>query len=408
MTTEAPSHEYNPFAAFDVVAGTDRDPYPKFAHYREHEPVWRGTLADDSLLPEEFRPDEQWSVFRYEDVSRVFRETKNFDSRGYAETIGLLLGRMILGMDGPEHRAHRNLVAHAFKERSLQRWEPEVIAPLCHQLIDAFVDEGRTDLVQSFTFEFPTRVIAHILGLPAEDLDEFRRLSIQLIGIGGDMEQGLASSEELRAYFQRLIEDRRRVPADDVIADLVAAEVDGERLSDEAICSFLRLLLPAGIETTFRSSGNLLFLLLTHPDQLRDVRRDRSLVSQAIEEGLRFESPLTGVARYATHDIELGGRLIHEGATVAPIMGSANRDPRRWDDPESFDIHREQIPHISFAAGPHMCLGMHLARLETKAALNVLLDRLSDLELDPGDRDPHIRGLAFRSPTCLPVTFQAH
>jgi cytochrome P450 len=406
MTEPEAQPDFNPFAAFDVFAGTTRDPFPDFAEYREHRPVWPGTLADQSNLPAEFLPKEQWSVYRYEDVSRVFRETKTFDSRGYADSVGLLFGPTILGMDGAEHRAHRNLVAHAFKERSLQRWEPEFIAPVCNELIDAVVDDGRADLVQALTFEFPTRVIAKILGLPSEDLDMFRRLSIQLIGIGGDMEKGFEASLALQGYFQELIDARRSSPSDDVVSDLVTAEVDGEKLSDEAIYSFLRLLLPAGLETTYRSSGNLLFLLLTHPDQFELLRQDRTLLSQAIEEGLRYEPPLTTVARTATQDVELSGQLINEGATISPVMASANRDERRWDRSEEFDILRKQKAHISFAAGPHVCLGMHLARLETRVALTVLMDRLVDIQLEM-DQDPHIRGFSFRSPAALPVTFSA-
>ncbi len=402
--TTAPDND--PFALFDAVAGTTRDPYPDFARQRAEEPVLCGTLADLSHLPEEFLPDEQWSVFRYEDVSRVFRETKSFNSAGYKESVGLVFGETILGMDGPGHRSHRSLVADAFKEKSLRRWESETIAPVCHELLDAVAADGQADLVRSLTFEFPTRVIATLLGLPVEDLGTFREQSIRLIGIAGAMEDGFAASMELREYFQGLIELRRAAPTDDVISDLLAAEIDGEQLSDEAICSFLRLLLPAGIETTYRSSGNLLFLLLTHPEQFEQVRSDRTLVPQAIEEGLRYETPLTAVARYAARDVELGGHLIHEGATVSPIMGSANRDESRWDDAESFDIHRTPRPHIAFAAGPHMCLGMHLARIETEVMLNVLLDRFDDIALDPGDRDPHIRGMTFRSPTSLPVTFR--
>jgi len=404
--TETSHGAENPFASFDVVAGTTRDPYPLFARHRAEEPVLAGTLMDLSHVPAEFLPSEQWSVFRYEDVNRVFRETKSFNSSGYADSIGLVFGETILGMDGPAHRAHRSLVAHAFREKSLRRWEPEVIAPVCRQLLDAVADDGYADLVQSLTFEFPTRVIARVLGLPVEDLDTFRELSIRLIGIVGDMEAGFAASLELQGYFERLIEERRSAPADDVVSDLVAAEVDGERLTDDAICSFLRLLLPAGIETTFRSSGNLLFLLLTHPDQFALVRRDRALVPQAIEEGLRYETPLTSVARFAARDVELGGRLIHEGATVSPMIGSANRDESRWADPDVFDITRTPVPHIAFAAGPHMCLGMHLARIETEVMLNVLMDRFEDVALEPGDLDPHIRGMTFRSPTSLPVRFR--
>jgi cytochrome P450 len=404
--TEPTATDPDPFALFDVVAGTDRDPYPDFARQRAEEPVMFGTLADLSHLPEAFLPEEQWSVFRYEDVSRVLRETKSFNSAGHNDTMGLVFGQTILGMDGPTHRAHRSLVANAFREKSLRRWEPDVIAPVCHRLLDAVADDGQADLVRALTFEFPTRVIAAILGLPVDDLEVFREQSIRLIGIAGAMEDGFAASIELREYFEGLIEERRSVPADDVISDLVTAEVDGERLDDEAICSFLRLLLPAGIETTYRSSGNLLFLLLTHPDQFDQVRQDRTLVARAIEEGLRYETPLTAVARFAAHDVELGGHLIRQGSTVSPIIGSANRDESRWDDAESFDIHRSPQPHIAFAAGPHMCLGMHLARIETEVMLGVVMDRLEDIALDPGDSDPHIRGMTFRSPTSLPVTFR--
>ncbi len=234
----------------------------------------------------------------------------------------------------------------------------------------------------------------------------FRRLSIQLIGIGSDMAKGFEASLSLQEYFQELIDARRKSPSDDVVSDLVTAEVGGEKLSDEAIYSFLRLLLPAGLETTYRSSGNLLLLLLTHPEQFEILRQNRSLLPRSIEEGLRYEPPLTAVARMATRDVELGGQLINEGATVSPVMASANRDESRWDRSEEFDILREQKAHISFAAGPHMCLGLHLARLETKVALTVLMDRLVDIQLEMDD-DPHIRGFSFRSPTALPVTFRA-
>jgi cytochrome P450 len=187
----------------------------------------------------------------------------------------------------------------------------------------------------------------------------------------------------------------------------VSAEVDGEKLTDESIYSFLRLLLPAGAETTYRSSGNLLYLLLTHPEQYEAVCADRSLLPQAIEEGLRCEPPLLTIARTTTCEVELGGVTIDAGEVVTTHLGSANHDETRWDDPEAFDIFRPSLPHIAFAHGPHMCLGMHLARLETRVLLHRVFDRLSGLTLVPGDRDPHIRGDVFRSPTSLPVVFSA-
>ena len=231
------------------------------------------------------------------------------------------------------------------------------------------------------TFEFPTRVTAALLGLPQEDLEMFRRLSLQLISITEDIEAGLNASVELGTYFQEQVDQRRSTMTDDIIGDLVAAEIDGEKLTDEAIISFLRLLLPAGLETTYRSSGNLLQLLLTHPDQLEAVQQDRDLIPAAIEEGIRYETPLVLVARNTTRDVEMHGMTIPEGAQVNLCMGSANRDETRWADPDAFDIHRPRRAHISFAGGIHSCLGMHLARVETKAMLNSLFDRVTDLQL---------------------------
>ena len=219
---------------------------------------------------------------------------------------------------------------------------------------------------------------------------------------------GLNAAAELHGYFLDQVEQRRRKLTDDIIGDLVAAEIDGEKLTDEAIIAFLRLLLPAGLETTYRSSGNLLYLLLTHPEQLAMVYQDRSLIPAAIEEGLRFETPLTMVMRTTTEEVEIGGKTIPADAQVDMCMGSANRDESRWTDPNTFDIRRPRQAHIAFAGGIHMCLGMHLARLETRVMLNSLFDRVKDLAFVPDDgtgEESKIVGLTFRSPNKLPVTF---
>ncbi len=398
--------EYDPFAAFsDVVAGDTRDPYPDFIAKRRDTPVWKGDLMPMDFLPEGIEVAPGWIAFRYDDCSRILRDAKTFTSTGYDATIGMVMGHMILGMDDPEHKGHRNLVAHAFREKSLARWEPEFIGPIIDELIDRFIGDGEADLVRQLTFEFPVRVIARLLGLPEEDFLQFQRWSVELIGLVADIDRGLAASEALRDYFADVVAERRAAPKEDVISDLVTAEVDGERLTDEAIYSFLRLLLPAGAETTYRSSGNLLYLLLTHTDQLDAVRRDRSLLPQAIEEALRVEPPLLTINRTTTCEVEIGGITLEAGESITPNIGSANHDETRWDNPDVFDIFRPAIPHIAFAHGPHMCLGMHLARLETRALVNRVLDRLPNLALNPGDTDPHIRGQVFRSPTSLPVTF---
>jgi cytochrome P450 len=317
------------------------------------------------------------------------------------------MGHMILGMDDPEHRLHRNLVAHAFREKALARWEEDLIAPICNELIDRFARRGRAELVRELTFEFPVRVIARLLGLPEEDFPQFQRWSMELIGLAGAIERGLAASESLKNYFAGIVADRRRSPRDDVISDLVTADIDGEKLTDEAIYAFLLLLLPAGAETTFRSSGNLLFLLLSHPEQFAAVLGDRGLVDQAMEEALRLEPPLLLINRTATSDVEIGGVTVPAGSDVATCLGSANHDETRWENPDAFDIFRAPQQHLAFAFGPHMCLGMHLARLETRVVVNAVMDRLPGLRLDPNGDDPHIRGLVFRSPTSLPVLFDA-
>jgi cytochrome P450 len=403
LTSDA--QEYDPFAAFDdVVAGTTRDPWPELARRRREAPVSKGLTIPPEVLPEGYSTEPEWIAYRYDDCSRILRDPKTFTSTGYDSTIGMVMGHVILGMDDPEHRTHRNLVAHAFREKALARWEPEFIGPIIDELIDRFAADGEADLVRQLTFEFPVRVIARLLGLPEEEFPQFHRWGIELIGLVADIDRGIAASESLGEYFAGIVAQRRAEPADDVISDLVSSDVDGEQLSDEAIYSFLRLLLPAGAETTYRSSGNLLYLLLTHPEQLDAVRADRTLLPQAIEEGLRCEPPLLTIARTTTCEVELSGVTIGPDEVITTHIGSANHDETRWENPEAFDITRPSLPHIAFAHGPHMCLGMHLARLETRVLLQRVLDRLPDLALQPGT-DPYIRGDVFRSPTALPVVF---
>jgi cytochrome P450 len=390
----------------DQPIALDRDPYPYFAHMRKTEPVWHGSIMDNSQTPPEMRPSDEWTFFDFNSVFAAFRDDELFGSEQYNETIGLVFGPTILGMHGKQHHDHRSLISKAFRQSALERWEPEVIDPICDSLVDEIKGGGQADLVASVTLEFPTRVTAALLGLPEEDFDLFRRLSFDLISIYVDIEAGLRASVELGTYFQEQVDRRRRKMTSDVIGDLVGAEIDGERLTDEAIISFLRLLLPAGLETTFRSSSNLLYLLLTHPDQLEVLQQDRDLIPAAIEEAIRYETPLVSVPRTTTREVEVHGATIPAGAQVHLCMGSANRDETRWDESEAFDIRRQRRAHISFAGGIHSCLGMHLARVETRAMLNSLFDRVTDLRLEPDD-DTTIVGFPFRSPKNLPVTFRA-
>ena len=399
MTISTNSHDQS--SAPDLAS----DPYGFFEYMRKTEPVWRGTIMDSSTAPPGLHPAEEWTLFDFESVFAAFRDDEVYGSEMYNQTIGLVFGPTILGMHGKQHHDHRSLVSKAFRQSSLERWEPAVIDPICDTLVDEITDHGGADLVKAITFEFPTRVTAALLGLPQQDLDLFRRLSLDLISIQVDIEAGLTASVELGAYFQQQVDQRRAKMTNDIIGDLVAAEIDGERLTDEAIISFLRLLLPAGLETTYRSSSNLLYLLLTHPDQLEALQADRDLIPAAIEEALRYETPLVAVPRTTTRDVEIHGVPIPVGAQVNLCIGSANRDEARWDNAGAFDIHRPRRAHISFAGGIHSCLGMHLARVETRAMLNSLFDRVTDLQLVP-DQNTRIAGMPFRSPGTLPVTFR--
>jgi cytochrome P450 len=390
----------------DERARRIRDPYPFFAEKRMRAGVFRGTVMDYSKTPESLRPKQNYAAMSFDAVNTVFRDGKLFNSAMYDATIGLFIGPTILAMGGTTHREHRNLVSAAFKSKSLARWEPEIVHPIVNALIDEFFESGETDLIKNFTFEFPTRVIATLLGLPEEDLPTFRQRAVDLISYTVKFEQAFESSAALKDYFLEQMDKRKANPTEDIIGDLVTAEIDGEKLTDEAIYSFLRLLLPAGLETTYRSSGNLLYLLLTHPEQFKAVQEDHELIGPAIEEGLRFETPLTTVQRFTSQDTELEGVEIPANSVVDVCMGSANRDEARWERAEEFDVFRTRTPHITFAAGEHTCLGLHLARLETRVALECLLTRLTNIRL-LDDGDPHIHGQPFRSPNALPVTFDS-
>ena len=326
----SPEASYDPMAQFAEIAGDVRDPYPMFAGIRAETPVLHVELGSGSR----YRHDEKapritslFTVTSHELAQQVLTDNVRFSSAANAMTIGQVMGRTILEMDPPEHQRQRALVAKAFRARVLDQWGDAIIGATVSELIDAFARDGQADLIPQLTFPFPVRVIARILGLPEADWPRFLRLSTQLIAVMRNWEGALAASRELRGYFGEIIADRRRHTRDDLVSQLISAEVDGRRLSDEEIYPFLLLLLPAGAETTYRSSSNLLFGLLSEPDQLEAVRADRGLVPQAIEEALRWETPLLTVARSATEDVELGGVHIPAGSFVAVSLGSANRDP---------------------------------------------------------------------------------
>lgn len=391
------------FGAFDdAVSGDVRDPYTELARLRREEPIQR---LDASGMPhEESKP--VFIVYRHEEALQMLRDNETFSSAAVIAAFGPVLGeRVMLGMDEPVHGRLRSLVSKAFSQKALARWEDELVGRVGNSLIDKFAANGKADLVKEFTFDYPSQIIAGLLGLPQEDYPQFQRWSISLLSWMLNPERGLAASAALCDYFAPILASRRAEPKDDLISGLAQAEIDGEKLEDEEIYSFLRLLLPAGVETTYRSLGSLLLALLSDPVQLDAIRADRSLLPQAIEEGVRWEPPLLTITRVATRDTELGGVPIPAGSTVMPMLGAANRQEDRYPEPDTFDIFRSPKSHLGWGHGVHVCLGMHLARLEMRTAINLLLDRLPNLRLDPDADDPHIRGQVFRSPTSVPVLF---
>lgn len=379
----------------NTIAGDVRDPYPALSERRTTTPVtWTRSFTGFDAL----------ALYRYDDVTAVLRDGNTWSAAAAKVLYGDVMGEYVMvGMDEPEHRRYRALASPAFQKKVLDRWEDALIRRVAESVTDAFAREQRVDLVRHFTTHFPVQVIAGILGLPSDDHRRFQQWSMAIINASADTVAAKKASTELAGYFGTLLDERRRVPADDLISELASAELDGERLNDEEIFSFLRLLLPAGVETTYRSSGSLLLGLLTHPEQLAAVQADRSLLPAAIEEGLRWETPVLITTRIARNETEVAGIPVPEGSWLVAHLGSANRDETRWEHPERFDIFRPSQPNMSFGHGPHVCLGLHLARIEVRVALDALLDRFPEVRLDPGDDDPHVHGKIFRSPTSVPV-----
>ncbi|MGO8771422.1 cytochrome P450, partial [Mycobacterium sp.] len=334
------------FGAFDdAVSGDVRDPYTELARLRREEPIQR---LDVSGMPHE-ESTPVFIVYRFEEAQQMLRDNETFSSAGVIAAFGPVLGeRVMLGMDEPVHGRLRSLVSKAFSQKALARWEDELVGRVANSLIDGFVANGKADLVKEFTFDYPSQIIAGLLGLPEEDYPQFQRWSISLLSWIMNPERGLAASAALCDYFAPILEDRRAEPKDDLISALAQAEIDGEKLEDEEIYSFLRLLLPAGVETTYRALGSLLFALLSDPAQLDAIRADRSLLPQAIEEGVRWEPPLLTITRVATCDTELGGVPIPAGSTVMPMLGAANRQEDRYPDPDAFDIFRPARAHLGW------------------------------------------------------------
>jgi cytochrome P450 len=391
---------------FNEGMGADGDatPYPLLKELRAQAPVHAG-WPEMGMVGNSGDGPPTFTAYTFDTVKAIFTDNVTFSTRCYEDVVRPLQGPTILEMQDPEHAVYRRLHEFAFARSSMKRWDTELVGPLVDRTIAKIKDAKRADLVDAVFMPIPVRVIAALLGLPDSDVLHFHRLAIDLLGFRGDMDSALRASATMKEYFVWILAEKRRAPKDDMVSILAGAEINGVKMSDEQIYGFMRNLLPAGAETTSRSTASLAYALLTHPDQLDAVRDDRGLLPQAIEEGIRWETPLLNFMREVTRDTEIGGVQVPEGATMMLSLGSANHDETRWTAPEEFDIFRERKPHIGFAHGAHVCLGMHLARLETTKIFNALFDELPGLRLDPDAPPPYITGSMFRSPPRLDVVW---
>lgn len=380
---------------FDVSQLFDHpDPYPFFRELRTTAPV-----AEIQFLS---RPG--FVVSKYDDCHTVLKDAETFSSRANSVT-GAVMGRTLIEMDGKEHTRHRALVQAVFVPKGMAQLEP-ILAEMVHELVDGLVGRTSADLVADFTEHFPVQVMAHLIGIPRRDYQQFQSWAIDIIGFARDWDRGISSAEALRQYLLPVIRTRRAEPTEDVISKLVTGKVDGEGLTDDEVVSFLRLLIPAGAETTFKLIGNLFVALLSDRERYERVAADRSLIPWAIEETLRWESSVLMVARETTRPTTLRGVDIPADQLVTVLTSSGNRDEDHYANPDDFDLDRKADDHLAFGFARHHCLGYHLAKMETRLALGAFLDKLPALRLDPSQPAPTITGLAFRSPKTLPVTIR--
>jgi cytochrome P450 len=401
---------FDPFLADEAMFGDCIDPYPKLAELRSRGPVhalnYRVFMGEHPDITS--NDVEHFTVVGYDEVGACLRDFETFSNKAYLRNIGISFGRSVTTMDAPEHARYRKIFQKAFLPAVVSKWGESVVDPVVASLMSRFVSRGRADLVQEFTFHYPFQIVFKQLGLPPEEVGIFHKLAMAQIVVSFDIAHGTEASRKLGTYFKAMVAERRRNPGDDLVSVLAQAEVDGERLPEEVLISFLRQLVNAGGDTTYRGTSVLLTGLLNNPDQLEAVRKDRSLVPLAIEEALRWEGPVLIQTRMATRDTELGGVKIPAGAFLDVAAGAANRDPAKFVDPDQFNMFRKsQNRHFAFAFGPHICIGQHLARVEMTRALNAILDRMPNLRLDPEQPKPEIRGIMMRVPKHIFVRFGA-
>jgi cytochrome P450 len=373
-----------------------RNPYPLYDQIRSTSPL----LCDPQ--------SGLWMVFDYEGVKRVLNDYDTFSaSHGPAE--------WLIFSDPPRHTKVRALISQAFTPRSVANLEPR-IRELSRQLLDETIERGEMDLAADFAIPLPMMVIAEMLGIPVADRPRFKRWNDVILfmsyTIPGGAEAAAASREfiavtaEMDAYLTGLLAERRATPKDDLLTRLAEAKIDSERLTQAQILGFFQLLLLSGSETTTNLINNAILCLIENPGELARLRAAPDLLPSAIEEVLRYRSPLQWMYRKTSREVEVHGQVIPAGKLVLAMMGSANHDPQQFPNPGRFDITREPNPHLAFGYGVHFCLGASLSRLESRIALTELLERMKGFELASNEPWEPRKGLHVHGPNRLPIRFE--
>lgn len=348
-------------------------------------------------------------LLAHELVHDAFHDEATFPAADfYGNVVTDVMGHTMQTMRGEEHRLHRALVSPAFRQRVMPQIVPPLLEPVAHELIDRFAARGQADLVADFTSRYPFIVITRLLGLPRHSETEIRRWALGMLDIQNSHDDALACARQFTEYVTPILHARRDEPGDDLLSTLATTEVEGQRLGDEEIFAFLKLLFPAGADTTYLGLGSTLLHLLRHPDQLAVVRADPGEHARwAGEEAMRLDPPTAWIPRLVLQDTEWHGIAIPAGSSMMLGVMAANRDPAVFADPDRFDVTRRPTGTMTFGFGTHFCLGAHLARAEVQIALQVILERLPDLELldDPGVRITGTIHHLLRGPNRLPVRF---
>jgi cytochrome P450 len=374
VTTTTSDVRYDPY---DIEI--NRDPYPVYRRLREEAPLYYNAAHDFFALS------------RYDDVEAGLKDRETFIS-GRGALLELIKSGMeippgtVVFEDPPTHTIHRGLLSRMFTPRKVAALEPQ-IRKLCADALDPLVGAGRFDLVADYGAIVPMRVIGMLLGIPEDDQQAIRERSDEALRTEPGQPMRHAEGFANLDSFEQYVDWRVEHPSDDIMTELLNVEFDDEtgttrRLTREEILTFVTLLSGAGNETTAKLIGWAGKVLADHPDQRRAVAEDRSLVNDAIEEILRFEPPAPYVGRYVAKDVELYGEVVPEGSAMLLLLGSANRDDRRFADGDRFDVRRKPLSHMTFGHGAHFCLGAALARLEGRIALDELLARFPDWEVD--------------------------